>query len=109
MRPKKPFEITVIKPMLAIVMIAIIGSAVKFPFAAPAKLNPITITMVPVTIGGNNQLIQPMPAARTTKPTIARTMPVNTMPPRAAAIPPFVPAAVIAAAIGPRNANDEPK
>ena len=90
-------------------MIAINGSLVKFPFAAPAKLKPITITMVPVTSGGSSQLTQPMPAARTITPTRARTTPVKTIPPSAAAIPPFAPAAAIAAPIGPRNANEEPK
>ena len=108
MRLIKPLDITVNKPMLPNVMIAISGSAVKLPFAAPAKLKPITITMVPVTTGGINQLIQPIPAALTAKPTAASTAPVNTIPPRAAAIPP-VAFAAIAAPIGPRNAKDEPK
>ena len=109
MRLIKPFEIAPKSPMLANVIIAISGSLVKFPFAAPARLKPINITIVPVTTGGSSQLIQPIPAARTAKPTSARTTPVKTIPPRAAAIPPSVPAAAIAAAIGPKNAKDEPR
>ena len=105
----KPIEKAPITPMLAKVIIAISGSLVKLPFAAPAKLKPINITIVPVTTGGRSQLIQPIPAARTASPTRARTTPVKTIPPSAAAMPPSVPAAVIAAAIGPKKANDEPK
>ena len=109
MRLMKPFENAPITPMLASVMIAISGSLVKLPFAAPAKLKPINITIVPVTTGGSSQLIHPIPAARTARPTKARTTPVKTIPPSAAAIPPPVPAAVIAAAIGPKNAKEEPR
>ena len=73
--------------------------------AAPARFKPITITMVPVTTGGINVSIQPVPAALAIKPTTARRTPVATIPPSAAAIPP----SVFAAAIGPRNAKEEPR
>ena len=95
--------------MLPKVMIAIIGSLVKLPLAAPARLKPISITIVPVTTGGSSQLIQPIPAAFTAKPTSASTTPVKTMPPSAAAIPPPAPEEATAAPMGPRNANDDPR
>ena len=65
----------------------------------------MTITIVPVTTGGSIQLIQPIPAWRTMRPTTAKITPVTTTPPRAAPIPPLV----LAAAIGARNAKDEPR
>ena len=79
----------------------------KLFFAAGARLRPINMTIAPVTIGGIIELIQPIPAARTTSPTRMRTTPVKTIPPRAPAIPP--PSAPIAAEIGPRKAKDEPR
>ena len=104
-RPKKPFATAPISAIAARVMIAVTGASLKLLFAAPARLNPIIITIEPVTNGGNSQLIQPIPIALTTRPTAARITPVATTPPRATAIPPLD----IAAAIGARNANDEPR
>ncbi|CAB4784138.1 unannotated protein [freshwater metagenome] len=86
-------------------MIPIIGPWAKLFFAAPAKLRPITITIVPVTTGGNSQLIQLIPDWRTIRPTAAKIKPVTTTPPRAVDIPP----PALAAAIGAKNAKDEPK
>ena len=105
MRPMKPRENAEITPIDAKVITPIIGAATKLFFAAPAKFKPMTITIVPVTTGGNSQLIQPMPDWRTIKPTTAKITPVTTTPPRAAPIPPLV----LAAAIGAKNAKDEPK
>ncbi|CAB4837809.1 unannotated protein [freshwater metagenome] len=105
MRPRKPLETAPISATAARVIIAVTGACLKLLFAAPARLRPIIITIEPVTIGGKSQLIQPIPTALTTRPTTARITPVATTPPRATAIPPFV----IAAAIGARNANDEPR
>ena len=73
--------------------------------AAPARFNPITITMVPVTTGGIKVSIQPVPAAFATNPTIASRTPVATIPPRAAAMPP----SVFAAATGARKAKEDPR
>ena len=102
---KNPREIAAINAMELNVIIPIIGPATKLFFAAPAKFKPITITIVPVTTGGRSQLIQPIPAARTINPTSARSTPAITTPPRAAAIPPLV----FAAAMGAKNAKDEPR
>ena len=88
-------------------MMAINGSFVKFPFAAPARLKPITITIVPVTTGGMITSIQPIPADLTMTPTSASTTPVKTIPPRAPAIPALLSA--MAAPIGPKKAKDEPR
>ncbi|CAB4651970.1 unannotated protein [freshwater metagenome] len=74
-------------------------------FAAPAKLSPITITIVPVTTGGKSLSIQAVPAALAMKPTTANRTPAATIPPRAAGIPPEV----LAAATGAKNANEDPK
>ena len=104
-RPKNPREPVAINAIDARVITPTSGPALKLFFAAPAKLRPITITMVPVTTGGNNQLIQPIPAWRTISPTAARSSPATTTPPRAADIPP----PDFAAAIGARNAKDEPR
>ena len=92
-------------PMEARVITPIIGAATKLFFAAPARLRPMTITIVPVTTGGNIQLIQPIPACLTIRPTTAKITPVTTTPPSAAPIPPFV----FAAAIGAKNAKEEPR
>ena len=74
-------------------------------FAAPARFNPITITIVPVTTGGSNISIHAVPAALAMNPTTASNTPAATMPPKAAGMPPEV----FAAATGAKNANDEPK
>ena len=117
MRPIIPREKAVSRPIETSVIIPIIVacSSTTFPptspwklfFAAPARLRPITMTIAPVTTGGIIALIQPIPAARTTSPTRMRITPVKTMPPSAPAIPP--PSAPIAAKIGPRKANEEPR
>ena len=73
--------------------------------AAPARFKPTTITIVPVTTGGMNVSIQPVPAAFAAKPTSASNTPATTIPPSAAAIPP----SVLAAATGARKANEEPR
>ena len=73
--------------------------------AAPARFNPITITMVPVTTGGNSVSIHPVPAALAIKPTSASKTPAATIPPNAAGIPPEV----FAAATGAKNAKDDPR
>ena len=106
MRAMNPFESAAINAMAPKVTIASSGPLVKLPFAAPAKFKPITITIVPVTTGGNNQLIQLEPADLTSKPTSARITPVTTTPPSAA---PKSLLAPIAPAIGARNANEDPK
>ena len=62
MRLKKPRAAAAMSAIDANVISPIFGPAAKLFFAAPAKLRPMTITMVPVTTGGNIQLIQPMPA-----------------------------------------------
>ena len=105
MRLKKPRELAAISAIEAKVMMPITGPAAKLFFAAPARFKPMTMTIVPVTTGGNIQLIQLMPAARTMSPTMARITPATTTPPRAALIPPFV----FAAAIGAIKAKDEPR
>ena len=64
----------------------------------------MTITIVPVTIGGNIQLIQSIPACRTMSPTPAKIKPVTTTPPRRRHS-----TAALAAAIGAKNAKDEPR
>ena len=101
----KPRENADINPIDARVIIPTSGPCTKLFFAAPARFNPITITIVPVTSGGRSQLIQPMPADLTMRPIIAKITPVATTPPRALDIPP----PVLAAAIGAKKANDEPK
>jgi len=94
------------KPAIARrVIVPSIGPLASPPLAAPARLKPITITMVPVTTGGNIQLIQPVPTARAIKPTRARRTPVATTPPRATAMLSLL----TDAAIGARNANEEPR
>ena len=105
MRPRKPLAIAPITATAPSVMIAVSGACLKLLFAAPARFRPIIITIEPVTTGGNSQLTQPIPTALTTRPTTASITPVATTPPSATAIPPFV----IAAAIGARKANDEPR
>ena len=105
MRPRKPLAIAPIIATAASVMIAVIGACLKLLFAAPARFRPMIITIEPVTNGGKSQLIQPIPTALTMRPTTARITPVATTPPSATAIPPFV----IAAAIGARKANEDPK
>ncbi|CAB5113066.1 unannotated protein [freshwater metagenome] len=105
MRLKKPREAAAIRAIDAKVIMPTAGLAAKLFFAAPARLRPITMTIVPVTIGGNIQLIQPIPAWRTMSPTAAKIRPVTTTPPRAADIPP----PDFAAAIGARNAKDDPR
>ena len=105
MRPRKPLATAPINAIAARVMIAVTGACLKLLFAAPARFNPMINTIEPVTIGGKSQLIQPIPIALTTRPTTARITPVATTPPSATAIPPLD----IAAAIGARNAKDEPK
>ena len=86
-------------------MSAVTGAALKLLFAAPARLNPMIMTIEPVTSGGSNQLIQPIPTALTMRPTTASITPVANTPPRATAIPPLA----WAAAIGAKNAKDEPR
>ena len=88
-RLRKPLETAPIIATDARVMIAVTGAALKLLFAAPARLNPMIITIEPVTSGGKSQLIQPIPTAFTIRPTIARRTPVATTPPRATAIPPL--------------------
>ena len=83
MREIKPFPATATIAIAASVTIDRSGLVTKLFFAAPARLRPITITIVPVTTGGSSQLIQPMPAPRTISPTIASTTPVATTPPSA--------------------------
>ncbi|MEY3714495.1 MAG: hypothetical protein RJB59_298 [Actinomycetota bacterium] len=61
--------------------------------------------MVPVTIGGSIQLIHPVPTARATNPTSAKRTPVATTPPRATAMLSLL----TEAAIGARNAKEEPR
>ena len=105
MRLKNPRDAAAITAMEAKVITPTSGPAEKLFFAAPAKLRPMTITIVPVTTGGNIQLIQPIPACRTMRPTAAKIKPVTTTPPSAADIPPFV----FAAAIGAKNAKEDPR
>ena len=105
MRLKKPREVAAMSAIEAKVITPMRGPATKLFFAAPAKLSPMTITIVPVTTGGNSQLIQPIPACRTMSPTPAKSRPVTTTPPRAADIPP----PDLAAAIGAKKAKEEPK
>ena len=95
--PIKPIDRSVIKPSS--------GPATKSFFAAPAKFNPITITIVPVTIGGMKFSIHAVPALLAMKPTRASKTPAATMPPKAAGMPP----SVLAAATGARNAKEEPR
>ncbi len=94
-----------ISAIAAKVIIPTSGPAARLFFAAPAKLRPITITMAPVTTGGNIHSIHFIPTARTIKPINARITPAATTPPSAAAIPP----SAFAAAIGAKNANEEPR
>ena len=63
MRLIKPRANAAINAIAVKVTMAVAGPFTKLFFAAPAKLKPITITIVPVTTGGSNQLIQPIPAA----------------------------------------------
>ena len=105
MRLKKPRENAAITAIDARVTRPTVGPATKLFFAAPAKFRPITITMVPVTTGGRSQLIQPIPAWRTMRPTRAKITPVTTTPPSATPIPPLV----LAAAIGAKKAKDDPR
>ena len=105
MRLKKPLDAAPIIATAARVIRAVIGAALKLLFAAPARLKPIIMTIEPVTSGGNSQLIQPMPTAFTIRPTTASITPVATTPPSATAKPPLA----WAAAIGAKNAKDEPK
>ncbi|CAB4795034.1 unannotated protein [freshwater metagenome] len=104
-RPKKPREKAEMSAIDASVITPITGPAVKLFFAAPARLRPITITMVPVTTGGKSQSIQPVPEERTIKPITARITPVATTPPRAVAMPSLL----TEAAIGAKKANEEPR
>ena len=105
MRLRKPRDAAEIKAIDANVITPTIGPATKLFFAAPAKFKPMTMTMVPVTTGGSNQLIQPIPAWRTIRPTAVKIRPVTTTPPRAVDIPP----PALAAAMGARKAKDEPR
>ena len=89
MRLKKPFESAPITATATRVMSAVIGAALKLLLAAPARLNPMIMTIEPVTSGGNNQLIHPIPTAFTIRPTTASKTPVATTPPSATAKPPL--------------------
>ena len=104
-RLMKPFVTAPMSATATRVTIATNGPFWKLPFAAPAKLRPMIMTIDPVTTGGSSQLTHPIPNWFTIKPTTASNTPVATTPPSATAIPPLV----TAAAIGAKKANDEPK
>ena len=88
-RLKKPLESAPITATATSVMSAVIGAALKLLFAAPARLNPIIMTIEPVTSGGSSQLIHPIPTAFTMRPTTASMTPVANTPPSATAKPPL--------------------
>ena len=104
-RPKKPLENAAKNAIARRVTVPRTGPLARPPFAAPARLNPMTITIVPVTTGGSSQSIQPVPTILATRPTSAKRTPVATTPPRAAAMLSLL----TAAAIGARNAKEEPR
>ena len=104
-RPRNPRKNAEINPIARSVIKPTLCPCIKSFFAAPAKFNPITITMVPVTTGGRSESIQAVPAALAIKPTTASNTPAATIPPKAAGMPPEV----LAAATGARKANEEPK
>ena len=105
MRPMKPREKAANPAIARRVIVPSIGPLANPPLAAPARLKPITITMVPVTTGGNIQLIQPVPTARAIKPTSANMTPVATTPPSATAMLSLF----TDAAMGARKAKDDPR
>ena len=75
------------------------------PQAAPARLKPISITMVPVITGGISASIHFEPARCTTAPTIASRMPVSMMPNRALPMSP----SALEAITGAMKAKEEPR
>ena len=105
MRPRKPRENAAKNAIERSVIVPSTGPPARLPLAAPARFRPITITMVPVTTGGNIQSIQPVPTILATSPTSASNTPVATTPPNATAMLSLF----TDAAIGAKNAKEEPR
>ncbi len=100
-----PLNRTVTRMMASRVISAMTGALTKLSRAAGARLNPMRATIAPDTTGGITRSIHPAPARCTTSPTTASSAPTTMIPDRASGMPPIF----VAAPIGARNANDEPR
>ena len=89
---RKPLKATEAKIVMASVAsetnIAVLSvlSPVRpaMPAAVGMSSRPMTATMAPIEAGGKMTSIQPVPAARTSRPTRQKTMPTQMKPPSAA-------------------------
>ena len=82
-----PRKNTVDTTMASTVAKVVSGTVVIFSVVVVARFSPISATMVPMTTGGINAWIQPVPAFCTMSPTMNRQAPAITIPPSAPPIP----------------------